>query len=89
MMAFYAIWIRAVPAAFVGMVSVKLPAVTVCEENVYDPIALLLRVELYSSAQSVVNVTVVHDTDALGVQYAVVPELVGTVALVTAAPPAV
>lgn len=36
----YAIWISAVAAAFVGIVSVKLPADTVCEEKVYDPTAL-------------------------------------------------
>jgi hypothetical protein len=88
----YAIWMSAVPAALVGMVSVKLPAVTVCDENVYEPTARpkppTCCVLLYSSAQSVVNVTPVHATDAEGVQYAVVPELVGAVALVTAAPPA-
>jgi hypothetical protein len=44
---------------------------------------------LYSNAQSVVNETFVHDTLALGVQYAVVPDEVGAVAFVTAAPPAV
>ena len=67
----------------------KLPDVTVCDEKVYDPTDLLERVELYNNAQSVVNETVVHDTDADGVQYAVGPELVKTVPFVTAAPPAV
>lgn len=80
---------RAVVGPLVGIVSVKLPDVTVCDEKVYDPTDLLERVELYSNAQSVVNETVVHDTLALGVQYAVVPELVGAVAFVTVAPPAV
>lgn len=79
----------AVDDVLAGIVNVKLPEVTVCDENVYDPTALSLCVSLYSNAQSVVNVTVDHDTDADGVQYAVVPELVGAVAFVTAAPPAV
>jgi hypothetical protein len=46
-------------------------------------------VELYSSTQSVgPTVTVVKVIDADGVQYAVVPDVVGGVAFVTVTPPA-
>lgn len=72
------------------MVNVSVPAVTVCDENVYAAIALFDCVLLYSSTQSVgPTVTVVYAIDAEGVQYAVVPEVVGAVAFVTVTPPAV
>ena len=74
----------------------KLPAVIVCEPNVYAPTALLLCDELYSSivSNAVLNVTLVYVTEAEGVQYAVpaVGEVlveVGAVALVIVTPPAV
>jgi hypothetical protein len=46
---------------FDGIVKVKVPAVMVCEPNVWTLIALLLCVELYSNTVSnaVVKVTVV------------------------------
>lgn len=86
----YAILRRPVEASFVGIVSVSVPAVTVCEENVYTAIALLDCELLYSKTQSVgPTVTVVYVIDAEGVQYAVVPDVVGAVAFVTVTPPAV
>jgi len=82
---------RALVASLVGMVNVKLPAVTVCEPKVCTLTARLDCVLLYNSTASkaVDSVTVVQANDALGVQYAVVPDVVGGVALVTVTPPAV
>jgi len=78
------------------MVSVNVPAVMVCEPNVWTLIALLLWVELYNNTASnaVVNVTVVYTIDAEGVKKptpAVAEEFVdvGAVAFVTVTPPAV
>jgi len=74
------------------MVKVKLPAVTVCDPKVNTPTAFLpAAVSLYrrSASKAVDKVTVVQDKEALGVQKAVVPVDVGTVAFVTAVPPAV
>jgi hypothetical protein len=80
----------------VGIVKVKLPAVIVCEPNVYTPTALLLCDELYinSVSKAVLNVTLAYVTEAEGVQYAVpaVAEVLveaGAVALVIVTPPAV
>ena len=88
--------INAVEVVLLGMVSVNVPAVMVCEPNVYTPTALLDWVELYINTVSnaVVNVTFVYTSDAEGVQYAVpaVADVLvdaGTVALVTVTPPAV
>ena len=76
--------------SLVGIVSVRVPAVSVCDENVYAAIARFDCVLLYSKTQSVgPTVTVVKTIDAEGVQYAVVPEVVGGVAFVTVTPPAV
>jgi hypothetical protein len=79
-----------------GIVKVKVPAVMVCEPNVWTLIALLLWVELYNSTQSnaVVKVTVVYTKEAEGVKNptpAVADEFVdvGAVAFVTVIPPAV
>ena len=78
-------------ASFVGMVSVKVPAVTVCDPNVWTLTALLLCVLLYKSTASnaVVKVTLVYVMLALGVTNAVVPLVLGAVPNVTATPPAV
>jgi hypothetical protein len=87
---------RAVDVVFEGMVKVKVPAVIVCEPNVWTLTALSLCVELYINTVSnaVVSVTVVYVMLADGVQYATpaVAELLlakGAVALVTVTPPAV
>ena len=73
----------------------NVPAVMVCEPNVWTLIALLLWVELYNSTASnaVASVTVVYVIEAEGVKNAtpaVDDELVevGAVAFVTATPPA-
>jgi hypothetical protein len=60
----------AAEVVFDGIVSVKLPAVIVCEPNVWTDTALLLCVELYSSivSNAVLNVTVVYVIEAEGVQ---------------------
>ena len=78
------------------MVSVNVPAVMVCEPNVWTLIALSLCVELYNNTQSnaVVKVTVVYTKDAEGVKKptpAVADAFVdvGAVAFVTVMPPAV
>jgi len=83
--------INAFVKSLVGIVNVKLPAVTVCDPNVNVAIALSPWVLLYSKTASnaVARVTVVHANEALGVQNAVVPDDVGSVALVTVTPPAV
>ena len=83
--------ISALVESFVGMVNVKLPAVIVCDPNVCTDTAFLpAAVELYTNTASkgVVKVTFVQLKLALGVQYAVVPDVVGAVALVTVTPPA-
>jgi hypothetical protein len=65
--------------SLVGILIVKVPALTVVEPKVYDATALFDCVELYSNTQSkaVARVTVPYDSAADGVEYAVVPELVG------------
>lgn len=79
----------------VGMVKVNVPAVTVCDPKVKTATALSAVIELlYKSMQSnaAALVRVGHDSEALGVQNATIPVppvLAGTVALVTAIPPAV
>ena len=80
---------------FVGIVSVNVPAVIVCEPNVCTETALLLCVELYNNTVSnaVLKVTVVYVIEADGVKNATpaVAELlvaVGGVAVVTVTPPA-
>ena len=81
---------------FAGIVSENVPAVMVCEPNVWTLIALLLCVELYSStvSKAVDSVTVVKVKLAEGVKNAtpavadVLVEL-GGVAFVTVIPPAV
>lgn len=80
----------AVPAAFVGMFKVNVPAVIVVEPKLKLSTARLLWLELYKSTVSnaVDNVTVEYTIAAEGVQYAVVPEVVGAVAFVTVTPPA-
>jgi hypothetical protein len=72
------------------MVSVRVPAVTVCAENVYAATERLACVLLKIRTQSVgPMVTDEYTSEADGVQNAVVPEEVGAVALVTVIPVAV
>lgn len=85
---------KPVEASLVGIVSVNVPAVTVCEPNVWTDTAnsvtlvdLLLIISKASNAP--LDVSAAHDRDALGVQNAVVPVAAGAVALVIKAPFAV
>jgi hypothetical protein len=79
-----------VPAAFVGMFSVKVPLFNVVEPKLNARIARFAWLELYNNTVSnaVANVTELYTIAAEGVQYAVVPEVVGAVAFVTVTPPA-
>jgi hypothetical protein len=85
---------RPVVRSFVGMLIVKLPAVTVCDPKVKTATALpAVLLELYkSTASNAAIVAVVHENAADGVQKAIMPVppvLAGAVALVTVTPPAV
>jgi hypothetical protein len=61
---------RAAEVVLEGIVNVKLPAVIVCEPNVWTDTALLLCVELYISivSNAVLSVTFVYVIEAEGVQ---------------------
>ena len=87
----YASRIRPVDASFVGMVNVNVPVVTVCEPKVNTatagfPAAVSLYMRMASNAVPVKPDPVVQDAE--GVKNAVVPLLLGGVAMVKSRPPA-